>query len=120
MLFNQKLFLEISRKLILLTTDACILNSLQSVPSNPDKAQQLVGVACKLRHEFMAMKADSLRRLQEVFNEVQLIDHKISEVDNHICGLHQVIDKSRHGMPSILARRERTIVIEGRTYFDYD
>jgi hypothetical protein len=119
-LFSPKVFLEFCRKLISLITVACIVNSLQSIPSNPDKAQQLVGEACKLRREFVVMKADSLHRLQEVFNEVQLIDHKISEVDIHIGALHQVIDKSRHGMPSILTRKERTIVIEGCTYFDYD
>jgi hypothetical protein len=66
--------------------------------------------------EYLDMKSISLRRLQELIDEIKLIDNKISEVDTHIGRLYQVVDKSRHGMPPLLARRERTIVVEGCTY----
>jgi G:T-mismatch repair DNA endonuclease (very short patch repair protein) len=64
------------------------------------------------------MKANSLRSLQGIISEVKRIDDKISEVDIHIGGLYQFIDKSRHGMPPILARKERTIIVEGCTYHE--
>jgi hypothetical protein len=88
----------------------------QSLPSQPDEAQQQVGDACKLRTEYLDMKAKSLHRLQELLDEVKWIDGKISEVDIHIGRLYHVIKSSMAGMPAIFARRERTIVIDGGTY----
>jgi hypothetical protein len=87
----------------------------QSLPSKPDEAQQLVRDACKLRTEYLDMKATSLHHLQVLIDEVKWIDDKISEVDIHIGQLYQVVHT---GMPPIFARRERTIIIEGCMYCD--
>jgi len=62
------------------------------------------------------MKTASLRWLQVLINEIKLIDDKIQEMDTHIGQLYQVVERSNPGMPHILVRRERTIVIEGCTY----
>ncbi len=88
----------------------------QSIPSKPDEAQQRVGDACKLRMEYLDMKAKSLCRLQELIDEVKWIDGKITDVDIHIGGLYHVVENSRAGMPLIFARRERTIIVEGGMY----
>ncbi len=85
----------------------------------PDEAQQQVGDACKLRMEYLDMKAKALHRLQELINEVKWIDDKISDVDVHIGGLYHVVENSMAGMPSIFARRERTIIVEGGLYCHY-
>lgn len=62
------------------------------------------------------MKAQTVRRLQEVFDEIKRIDDKISDVDIHIGGLHHVVEDFMAGMPPIFARRERTIIVEGGMY----
>jgi hypothetical protein len=60
------------------------------------------------------MKAESLRRLQELLNEVKWIDDKISEVDIHIGRIYHVVDSSGFEIPPpTVTRREHTVVIEG-------
>jgi hypothetical protein len=63
------------------------------------------------------MKADSLRRLQELLDEVKWIDDKISEVDIHIGRIYHVVDSSGFEIPPpVVARREHTVVVEGSAY----
>ena len=82
----------------------------------PDEAQQQVGDACKLWMEYLDMKAKALHHLQELIDEVKWIDDKISDVDVHIGGLYHVVENLMARMPSIFARRERTIIVEGGLY----
>ena len=69
--------------------------------------------------EYLDMKAKYLHRLQELLNDVKRIDDKISKVDIHIGGLYHVVENSMAGMPAIFARRERTIIVEGGTYWHH-
>jgi hypothetical protein len=66
------------------------------------------------------MKAESLRRLQDLLNEVKRIDDKILEVDIHIGRIYHVVDSSgfKFEIPApIVAHREHTtVVVEGSAY----
>jgi hypothetical protein len=66
--------------------------------------------------EYLNMKAKSLHCLQELINEIKWINDKISDVDIHIGRLYHIVENSMAGMPSIFARRERTIIVEGGLY----
>jgi hypothetical protein len=66
--------------------------------------------------EYLDMKTESLHRLQELIDKVKWIDDKISDVDVHISRLYHVVENSMAGMPSIFARKERTIIVEGGPY----
>lgn len=75
------------------------------------EANQHIGTACKLRSEYQQKRANSLRRLQQVLDEVKWIDDKISEVDIHIADIYYVVDNS--GLETILASKEHVTVVEG-------
>lgn len=89
----------------------------QSLPSKVGsslEAHQLIGKACELRVEYQEKKADSLRRLQELLNEVKWIDDKILEVDIRLGKIYHVVVSSGFEIPPpAVARRELTVVIEG-------
>ena len=60
------------------------------------------------------MKAESLRHLQELLDEVKWIDDKISKVDIHIGRIYHVVDSSRFEIPPpVIAHREHTVIVEG-------
>ena len=92
-------------------------NNFQNLPSkvgSSHEARQLIGKACKLHVEYQEMKAESLRRLQELLKEVKWIDDKISEVDIHICRIYHIVDSSRFEIPPpVVAHREHTVIVEG-------
>lgn len=100
-----------------------VTNNLQSLPSkvgSSHEAHQLIGKACKLRVEYQEKKADSLRRLQELLDEVKQIDDKILEVDIHIGRIYHVVDSSGFEIPPpTIARREHTVVVDGGTKPEY-
>jgi hypothetical protein len=115
-------YVDLDFKLII-TIDV-ITNNYQSLPGptlpskvgSSHEAHQLIGKACKLRVEYQEKKADSLRRLQELLDEVKWIDDKILEVDIHIGRIYHVVDSSGFEIPPPnIARREHTVVIEGGT-----
>lgn len=96
----------------LLDTD--VTNTFQKLPSRfctLREANQHIGTACKLRSEYQQKRAHSLRRLQQVLDEVKWIDDKISEVDIHIADIYYVVDNS--GLETILASKEHVTVVEG-------
>jgi hypothetical protein len=64
--------------------------------------------------EYQEKKADSLRRLQELLNEVKWIDDKILEVDIHIGRIYHVVVSSGFKIPPPkVARRELSVVVDG-------
>lgn len=81
-------------------------NLLENTPSLCE-ARQLIGVARKQRVKYQNMKAETLRQLQKLLDEVKWIDRKILEVDTQI---DQVFDKSGFGIPPSTRHR---VVIEG-------
>jgi hypothetical protein len=69
-----------------------------------------------LRVEYQEKKADTLRRLQEVLNEVKWFDDKILEVDIHIGKIYHVVVSSGFKIPPpAIAHQERTVIVEGGT-----
>jgi hypothetical protein len=92
-------------------------NDFQSLPSKVDnrhEVYQLIGDACKIRVEYQERKANSLRRLQELLNEVKWIDDKILEVDIHIGRIYHVVDSSGFEIPPpTIAHKQHTVVIDG-------
>ena len=88
--------------------------TLPSKVGSSHEAHQLIGKACKLRVEYQEKKADSLRRLQLLLDEVKWIDDKILEVDIHIGRIYHVVDSSGFEIPPpIVAHREHTVVVDG-------
>jgi hypothetical protein len=84
------------------------------------EAHQLIGKACELRVEYQEKKADSLRRLQELLNEVKWIDDKILEVDIHIGKIYHVVGSSGFEIPPpVITRRELKVVVEGGMLPEY-
>lgn len=69
-----------------------------------------------MRVEYQEKKADSLRRLQEVLDEVKWIDDKILEVDIRIGTIYHIVDSSGFEIPPpIIAHREHAVVVDGGT-----
>ena len=115
-LFSGNLFIEFDGKRAwLLGID--VTNNFQSLPpkvGSLHEARQLIGKACKLHVEYQEMKAESLRRLHELLDEVKRIDDKISEVDIHIGRIYHVVDSSGFEIPPpVVAHREHTVIVEG-------
>ena len=104
-------------------TNTGVSYDFQSLPSkvgSSHEAHQLIGQACKLRVEYQEKKADSLRRLQELLNEVKWIDDKILEVDIHIGKIYHVVDSSGFEIPPpVIAHREHAVLVEGGVYRPY-
>ena len=94
-----------------------ITNNFQSLPSkvgSSEEAHQLIGQACELRVEYQEKKADSLRRLQEVLNEVKWFDDKILEVDIHIGKIYHIVVRSGFKIPPpAVSHQELTVIVEG-------